>query len=65
MVNNEAINHKNGLQLTEEQKKLGAEIMTNPEGKKEVYYPVDEGDDEPVWYPASYMAYLNSKGLVE
>ncbi len=53
------------MQLTEEQKKLGAEIMTNPDGEKEVYYPVDVGEEDPVWYPASYMAYLNSKGLVE
>lgn len=51
--------------LTEEQKKLGAEIMTNPEGEKEVYYPVDVGEEDPIWCPASYMAYLNSKGLVE
>lgn len=32
--------------LTEEQKKVGAEIITNSEGKKEVYYPVDMGDGE-------------------
>ena len=51
----------NDVELTEEQKKLGAEIRTNPEGEKEVYYPVDEGDGDMAWYPASYMGYLNSK----
>ena len=55
----------NDVQLTDAQKKLGAEIRTNPEGEKEVYYPVDEGDGDMVWYPASYMAYLNAQGLVE
>ncbi len=52
------------LELTEEQKKMGAKIWKNSEGKEEIYYPVKDGR-KTVWYPLSYMCYLNSQGRIE
>ena len=49
------------LELTEEQKKMGAKILKNPEGQEEVYYPVKVGIRKIEWYPVSYLCYMNSK----
>ena len=49
------------IELTEDQKKMGAKILTNPEGQEEVYYPVKVGIRKIEWYPASYLCYMNSK----
>jgi len=52
------------MELTEEQKKMGAKIFKNKDGKEEVYYPVKDGR-KTVWYPLSYMCDLNAQGRVE
>ena len=52
------------LELTEDQKKMGAVILTDTDGNQEICYPVKDGR-KTVYYPLSYMQDLNSQGRVE
>ena len=52
------------LKLTEEQRKMGAVILKDKDGNREIYYPVKDGR-KTVYYPSSYMQDLNSQGRVE
>ena len=52
------------MKLTEEQKKMGAVILKDKDGKEEICYPVKDGR-KTVYYPLSYMCELNAQGKVE
>ena len=50
--------------LTDEQKKMGAVILKDKDGKEEICYPVKDGR-KTVYYPLSYLSELNAQGRVE
>ena len=53
-----------GIELTEEQKKMGAVIFKDKEGNEQICYPVKDGR-RTVYYPLGYLTELNAEGRVE